>query len=386
MAERRRAESALEEQKEAVELANRTKDHFLAMLSHELRTPLTPVVAALDLLEVEPAGTHVFRKTLGAIRRNIELERRLIEDLLDVTRIASGKLKLELTCIDAHEAIDDVIEMCRSESATKGLSLRTDLKAQTTHIMGDAAKFKQIIWNLLKNAIKFTPEGGEITVSTENGEQDNLVTSVQDTGIGIEASQIERVFDAFEQGDETFQGRNSGLGLGLAISKAIAIGHGGSLEVFSAGRGKGATFRLTMAAITSPTASTKREGASLNDHGRRSWRILLVEDHADTSAILKNLLVRRGHRVGVAQDMGSALVAARGESYDLLISDVGLPDGTGAQLMSQLRSTGLRGIAISGFGMSADVQRSLAAGFAEHLVKPVSLTELEAAIERAMRD
>jgi CheY-like chemotaxis protein/nitrogen-specific signal transduction histidine kinase len=384
MTERRRAEAELEEQKEAVELANRTKDHFLAMLSHELRTPLTPVMAAIDLLEMEPNGPDEFRENLRAIRRNIELEKRLIEDLLDVTRIASGKLKLELTTINAREAIQDVVEMCRSESGAKRLRLEIQQEAKATYIMADPAKFKQIIWNLLKNAIKFTPEGGTITISTTNDKQ-NLITTVRDTGIGIEPTQIGRIFDAFEQGDQAYQGRNSGLGLGLAISKAIAMGHGGSLEVFSEGRGRGATFRLTMATINTSLASVRREGVNHSTPEQHSWRILLVEDHADTSAVLRTLLSRRGHQVGVAQDVSSALAAARRESYDLVISDVGLPDGTGADLMSQLRESGLRGIAISGFGMSADVERSLAAGFTEHLVKPISLSELEAAIERAMQ-
>jgi CheY-like chemotaxis protein/anti-sigma regulatory factor (Ser/Thr protein kinase) len=354
------------------------------MLSHELRTPLTPVLAAIDLLEMEAKGPAEFRENLQAIRRNIELERRLIEDLLDVTRIASGKLKLELTTINAHEAIRDVVEMCRSESEAKRQRLELQLEAKAIHIMADPAKFKQIIWNLLKNAIKFTPEGGAVTISTTSDKQD-LVATVRDTGIGIEPAQIGRIFDAFEQGDQAFQGRNSGLGLGLAISKAIATGHGGSLEVFSDGRGRGTTFRLTMATINTSLASIRREGANHSAHAQHSWRILLVEDHADTSAVLRNLLSRRGHQVAVAKDVSSALAAARREPYDLVISDVGLPDGTGADLMNQLRETGLRGIAISGFGMSADVERSLAAGFVEHLVKPISLSELEAAIERAMQ-
>ena len=211
--------------------------------------------------------------------------------------------------------------------------------------------------------------------------------TVRDTGIGIEPEQIARVFNAFEQGDESFQRRHGGLGLGLAISKSIADGHGALLEAMSDGRDRGATFRLTISVVESPAAPPSRlEKGWSDEKGERStWRILLVEDHADTAAALRNLLARRGHSVSVAHDLRSAREAAQGDPFDLLISDVGLPDGTGAELMSQLRTNGMRGIAISGFGMSGDVEKSLAAGFTEHLVKPVNFETLEAAMLRAMR-
>ena len=170
MTERRRIEAELEQQKAAVESANRTKDNFLAMLSHELRTPLTPVVSFLDLLEAEPGNSETVRMALAAIRRNIELEGRLIDDLLDLTRIAKGKLKLELKPIDAHEAVTHVVEMCQAEAAEKRLRVDLDLRAADSWIEADAAKFPQIIWNLLKNAIKFTPEAGEIRISSANDE------------------------------------------------------------------------------------------------------------------------------------------------------------------------------------------------------------------------
>ncbi len=387
MAERRRAEAALEQQKAAVELANQTKDNFLAMLSHELRTPLTPAMALLDLLEMEPDREEESRQSLRIIRRNLELEGRLIDDLLDLTRIARGKLQLKLTPIDAHEAIRQVVEICRSEIDAKTLRLELKLGAEASQVAADPAKFQQIIWNLLKNAIKFTPDNGEITIVSANDEPARLVITVRDTGIGIEPEQIARVFNAFEQGDESFQRRHGGLGLGLAISKSIADGHGALLEAMSDGRDRGATFRLTISVVESPAAPPSRlEKGWSDEKGERStWRILLVEDHADTAAALRNLLARRGHSVSVAHDLRSAREAAQGDPFDLLISDVGLPDGTGAELMSQLRTNGMRGIAISGFGMSGDVEKSLAAGFTEHLVKPVNFETLEAAMLRAMR-
>ncbi len=380
MAERRRAEAALEEQKAAVELANKAKDNFFAMLSHELRTPLTPVMMLLDLLETESIEREEFHESLGIIRRNIELESRLIDDLLDLTRIAHGKLKLEIKPIEAHEAIEQVAEMCRSGIESKALRLQLDLRAQDSHIAADPAKFKQIIWNLVKNAIAFTPEKGEITIISTNDEPGKLSIAVRDTGIGIESELIGRVFNAFEQGEESLRQRQGGLGLGLAISKAIADAHGSSLMVTSDGRNRGTTCRLTMSTIGPSTPPT----AGKANAKRSAFRILLVEDHADTSAALRNLLLRRGHSVETARDVRSALEVAGRDSFDLVISDLGLPDGTGAELMTRLRPFGMRGIAISGFGMSSDVERSMVAGFAEHLVKPLTLEKLDAAISRAM--
>lgn len=386
MAERRRAEGDLEQQKAAVETANRTKDNFLAMLSHELRTPLTPVLALVDLLETEPDRSEEFRQTLGIMRRNIETESRLIDDLLDLTRIAKGKLKLELKPTDAHDAVEQVVEMCRSEIEAKELRLTVELGAKSSYVAADPAKFQQIIWNLLKNAIKFTPEKGTIAVTSSNDEPGSISITVSDSGIGIEPEQIKRVFNPFEQGDESFQRRHGGLGLGLAISRAIAHGHGGSLLAKSDGRNRGATFRLTLATVAPIEAAPARGGAEKRDGERRTFRILLVDDHADTCTALKSLLARRGHAIATAHDIGSALQIAESNSFDLLISDIGLPDGTGGELMIKLRANGTsRGIAISGFGMGGDVEKSLAAGFSEHLVKPLNFEELEAAIERAMR-
>ncbi len=384
MTERRRIEAELEQQKAAVESANRTKDNFLAMLSHELRTPLTPVVSFLDLLEAEPGKSEMVRTALAAIRRNIELEGRLIDDLLDLTRIARGKLKLELKPIDAHEAISHVVEMCQVEAAEKRLRVELDLRAADSWVEADAAKFPQIIWNLLKNAIKFTPDAGEIRISSANDNSARLAIAICDNGIGIEPEVIGRVFNAFEQAGQSFQQHHGGLGLGLAISKAIAVGHGASLVAASDGRGHGATFRLTMD-TTKPPTPTIRLPAEAGGTGQRALRILLVDDHVDTCVALEKLLARRGHRVVTAHDVRSAIEAAQGDSFDLLISDMGLPDGTGVELMARLGEIGaVRGIAISGFGMYGDVEKSLAAGFAAHLIKPVQFQKLEEAIGVAM--
>jgi signal transduction histidine kinase/ActR/RegA family two-component response regulator len=385
MMERRRAEAALQEQKAVVEAANRTKDNFLAMLSHELRTPLTPVMAALDTLETEPSEGGESKAALAMIRRNIELESQLIDDLLDLTRIARDKLQLKFDPVDAHQAISNVVEICRPEADAKQLRLHLNLRAGAHCIAADAPKFQQIIWNLLKNAIKFTPENGEIAISSSNPAPQILTINVHDTGIGIEPEVMERIFDPFEQGNRSFERRFGGLGLGLAISRSLAQAHGATLVANSEGHECGSTFLLSMQAI-SPEAKPRNSSGLDGNISRRALRILLVDDHQDTCTALEKLLIRRGHLVAATHNVRSAMEAAVRNHFDILISDVALPDGTGMELMMQLRAISpIPGIAISGFGNNGDIEKSLQAGFSDHLVKPVKLDKLEAAMERAIQ-
>lgn len=385
MVERRRIEAALQQQKSAVEAANRTKDNFLAMLSHELRTPLTPVITALDTLDAESMTGEESKSSLAMIRRNVELESQLIDDLLDLTRIAKDKLRLKFDPIDAHRAISNVIEMCRAEADAKNIRLHLNLRAGAHHVSADAAKFQQIIWNLLKNAIKFTPLDGEIAISSGNSSPQILSISMRDSGVGIEPDLMERIFDPFEQGNRSIERGFGGLGLGLAISKSLAQAHGGSLVAKSEGRNRGSTFTLSMQTISPPQVAAAPKDEVGASSSRRGLRILLVDDHQDTCDALEKLLIRRGHLVAATHNVRSAMETAVRNQFDLLISDVSLPDGTGMDLLMQLRAIStLPGIAISGFGNNGDVEKSLEAGFAEHLVKPVKLDKLEAAIERAV--
>jgi signal transduction histidine kinase len=384
MAERRRIQEELQQQKSVVEAANRTKDHFLAMLSHELRTPLTPVISALESLETEPGQTEDTRSALAMIRRNVELETQLIDDLLDFTRIARDKMQLQFVPVDVHFALSNVVEICRAEAEFKRLHVYLNLRANTHYVAADAAKFQQIIWNLLKNAIKFTPEDGEIIISSSNPSPELLSISVRDTGIGMESEVMRRIFDPFEQGNRSFERRFGGLGLGLAISKSLAQAHGGTLTVQSEGPDRGSTFILSMQTLpsTEATAVSPKAGSGASQQG---LKILLVDDHQDTCAALEKLLVRRGHLVAATHNVRSARAAAARDKFDLLISDIALPDGSGMDLMMQLRaSSKIPGIAISGFGNNRDIEKSLQAGFSEHLIKPIKLEKLEAAIERAI--
>ena len=384
MAERRHIEEELQQQKSIVETANRTKDHFLAMLSHELRTPLTPVISALESLETEPMQTEATRASLAMIHRNIELETQLIDDLLDFTRIARDKMELRFSPVDVHAAVANVVEICRAEARSKRLNVHLNLRANSHYAAADAAKFQQIVWNLLKNAIKFTPECGEIAISSSNPSPEVLTIRVSDTGIGMEPEVMLRIFDPFEQGHCSFEHRVGGLGLGLAISKSLAQAHGGRLIAESDGRDRGSTFIFSMPTLSPAEAATVPTRAS-RERSQQALKILLVDDHEDTCSALEKLLARRGHLVALAHNVRAAMEAAVRDKFDLLISDIALPDGTGMDLMMQLRAiSNVPGIAISGFGNNGDIERSLRAGFSEHLIKPIKLDNLEAAIERTL--
>jgi two-component system CheB/CheR fusion protein len=318
------------------------------------------------------------------IRRNIELETQLIDDLLDFTRIARDKMQLRFAPVDAHLAISSVVEICRAEADSKNLRVRLNLRANTHYVAADAAKFQQIIWNLLKNAIKFTPDAGEIAIFSSNPSPEVLTISVRDTGIGMEPEVMQRIFDPFEQGNRSFEHRFGGLGLGLAISKSLAQAHGGTLTVQSEGRNRGSTFLLSMQTISPAEASTVPTRAT-GEAPQQGLKILLVDDHQDTCAALEKLLVRRGHLVAATHNVRFAMETAARNKFDLLISDIALPDGSGIDLMIQLRAISkIPGIAISGFGNNGDIEKSLQAGFSEHLIKPIKLEKLEAAIERAI--
>jgi signal transduction histidine kinase len=384
MAERRRAEEAVTKEKSLVESANRTKDNFLAMLSHELRTPLTPVVAGLATLSNQRARNEEEKSVLEMIRRNIEVETRLIDDLLDVTRISKGKLDLKFATLDAHKAVLNAVEICRSEAGAKRIRVNVALRALDHYVRADEARFQQMIWNLLKNAIKFSREEGEVTISSANEPPHQLTITVQDNGVGIASNLIDRIFDPFEQAGGSLQQRFGGLGLGLAISKSVAQAHNATLVAKSEGVDCGSIFSVTMETVALDS-QTQALSESDSPTSRPVCRILLVDDHADTCEALKRLLTARGHTVAVRHDMRSALETAQNDQFDLLISDVGLPDASGLELMTRLRgNSSIPGIAISGFGTLADIEKSFAAGFSEHLVKPVNAERLEAAIQTAI--
>ncbi len=361
--------------------SNLAKDQFLAMLSHELRTPLTPVLASALALESEQGLPESVHESLHMIRRNVELEARLIDDLLDLTRVSKGKVQLNFEVVDAHTLLRNAIEICQVEIEQKHLALRVDFAAQKVHLRADSARLQQIFWNLIKNAVKFTPRGGQISISTSNDRENHLRVEIADTGMGIEPESLPRIFDAFEQGGLPQLG---GLGLGLAISKTLVEAHNGTITAQSAGRNKGAKFTLTFATCEMVDAQTA-PAISPRIAERQAMRILLVEDHEDTNRSLTNLLRRRGYHVESARDVKSARDLSEKKEFDVLISDLGLPDGSGIDLMRTLRSERpVLGIALTGFGMEDDIRKSHEAGFKHHLVKPIDLNMLDLFLQESV--
>ena len=378
------------------EAANRAKDQFLAVLSHELRTPLTAVLMSVSALEQEQQIPPRSRELFSIIKRNVDLEARLIDDLLDITRITRGKLELRKEVVDLHEQIREAVSTCcGSEIEQKQISVSIHANAQRHLVFGDPARLQQVLWNLIKNAVKFTPELGSIEIRTSNSAQhsapstqhsaQSILIEVTDTGIGIESEALPKIFNAFEQADRKITREFGGLGLGLAICRALVEMHGGKIHAYSAGRNQGATFAVELP--LAPAALHKNGGngqpaapAKLPDRG---VCILLVEDHSDTARAMTTLLNRRGYDVRRAANMAEALKEANNRKFDVLVSDIGLPDGSGLELMRQLLEKGpVKGIALSGFGMEEDVNRSRQAGFSEHLTKPIDFKQLEAAIAR----
>ncbi|HEU5395926.1 MAG TPA: response regulator [Verrucomicrobiae bacterium] len=386
-------EARVQERTSELLAASRAKDDFLATLSHELRTPLNPVL----LLASDAANNHELppgvRAEFNTIRKNVELEARLIDDLLDLTRITRGKVILEKKFLDAHKVLQDAIETVRPEIETKKIHLTLKLSAPRCTVFGDAVRLQQIFWNLLKNAIKFTPDGGTVEVETAAEDEARLLVKITDTGIGMNGEEIANVFNAFARGDSMSNGhRFGGLGLGLAISQKLIEFHSGQIRAESPGRGQGATFTLELPlAQNAPSPETpKSDGADdkapAKEIKQNGLRILLVEDHEPTRSTLAHLLVRRRHKVAAAASVAEARNLARTEQFDLLISDIGLPDGNGYDLMAELRKLAhIRGIALTGYGMEQDIARSQDVGFVAHLTKPVRIQSLEEAIVEAAR-
>ena len=374
-----RAELAQAEAEEA----NAAKDRFLAMLSHELRTPLSPIVHAVTLLD-EIDCPSAIREHVATIQRNVRLEARLIDDLLDLARIRNGKLRLHLQSVEIQEVLRHAIQICLPDLTARRIRVVEKLEEPTAQVRGDFARLQQVIWNLLTNAAKFSPDDSVIEVRAFSTEPCGLICiEISDEGIGIEPDKLDRIFDAFEQSAGHSTG---GLGLGLAICKALIQMHSGGISVRSEGLNCGSTFTIQLRKTSlniqpfevPPPESAPPPGV----------RLLLVEDHHDTLATLTRLLERRGYVVRTAGSIAEALQVAREYDFEVLISDIGLPDGRGTQLLEQistLRSKHPLAIAMSGFGMDEDIERSRQSGFAQHLIRPIEFAALHQAISRLIQ-
>jgi nitrogen-specific signal transduction histidine kinase/CheY-like chemotaxis protein len=381
--DRKNAEIALQHAKNEAEEANRAKDRFLAMLSHELRTPLTPVLMTIASLRRESNLNDDLRHDLEVLQRNVELEALLIDDLLDLTRIAHGKLELHNDAVDIHATIEHALNISAGDITGKKIQVMRHFDAREHHCWADPARLQQVFWNLVKNSAKFTPEAGRIEISTRNNEAHQIIIEIRDSGIGIEESLMPRIFDAFEQGGGTVTSKYGGLGLGLAICKRVIDLHQGTIEAQSEGKGRGAKFTVTLNAMETsllegPVLFLESEAPRI-----KHVHILLVEDHEDTARVLGRILRNAGFDLSHAGTMAEARALAATRRFDLLVSDLGLPDGSGLDLMRALRDAqAIKGIALSGFGTDEDVAASNAAGFSAHLTKPVDWERLKVEIEK----
>ena len=393
--DQKQIEDALRAARDEAEEANKAKNQFLAVLSHELRTPLNPILLATTSMLEKDSPLEDLRPNLEMIRQYVNLQARLIDDLLDVMRIVRGKMPLHWDVADAHVLIRQAVDICRSDLLSKGHGVELDLAAMNSHINTDPARLQQVFWNLIKNAVKFTPTKGKITIRTKNFEEEGgkiarLVIEVHDTGIGIDPAVLPQLFDHFQQGETTITRKYGGLGLGLAISKGIVEGHGGSISANSAGKDQGTIFRVELKSLPTPRkqTDTSKDAADQSDLPCHPCRLLVVEDEQATRRLMGRLLERLGHEVTLADSLESAMNEVNANEFDLVISDIGLPDGSGLELMRRVKESRgpIPAIALTGYGMEEDIQRSRAAGFTAHMTKPIDFMKLEAMIRQILHN
>jgi signal transduction histidine kinase len=357
--------------------ANRAKDVFLATLSHELRTPLTPVVGWIKLLRSGNLDQKSVAQALDAIERNAWLQARLIDDLLDTSRIATGKLQFEPRPADLNLAVKAALDTVRTLAASRNIELAINQSSSTLVVMGEPVRLQQIAWNILSNAIKFTEPGGRVTITTEtDGNEAWLI--VTDTGVGIEPGFLPHVFDRFRQADGSTSRRHGGLGLGLAIADALAKMHGGRLEAQSEGVGQGSSFSFRVGLFaTEPVsiATVEQKSRSLN-----GLDVLIVEDSEDTLKLLGAMFSREGARAVTATSATEALEKASSSRPSLVISDIGMPDIDGYEFLQQLKAVpgmnGVPAIAISGYASDEDRRRALGVGYLALVPKPIDIDGL----------
>lgn len=379
--ERKRAEEKLHAAKIAAEKASQAKDDFLALLSHELRTPLMPALVAASYLADHEDLLPEFREEMTAIWRNVQMEAHLIDDLLDVTRITRGKIEMHHAAVDAHRLLHNAVQIAQNDILEKQIELTIDLGTTHHHIWADPVRIQQVFWNLLNNAVKFTPTGGRIAIRSSN-EGGQFVLAISDTGIGIEPERQCRIFEAFHQGERSITREFGGLGLGLTISKTLLDLHGGMISVESEGKNRGTTFRIFLDLLREPLVASTEQGSG-NVATSRSLRLLLVDDHVDTRGVLSRLLRKDGHDVATADSAQSALKLLESDRFDALISDIGLPDGNGYDLVREAkRKQQLKAVALSGFGTEADIRNSLEAGFDYHVTKPIDVNGLRSLLQK----
>jgi CheY-like chemotaxis protein len=370
------------------------KDEFLATLSHELRTPLNAILGWATLLRRVQVGSDDYVKGLETIERNARVQTQIIADLLDMSRIISGKVQLDVQPVDLHEVISAALDSVRPSADAKKLQLRATLDAKAGRIRGDANRLQQVFWNLLTNAVKFTPAAGHIDVVLERVNS-HVEVSIEDSGIGIKPEFLAFVFDRFRQADASITRRHGGLGLGLSIVKHLIELHGGTVRVKSPGEGQGSTFIVALPISVARSSDSGRHerprfaDVDLFSVGLPSLAgvtVLVVDDEPDARLLVSRIVEERGARALMAQTGEEALSLLNTGSVNILVSDLGMPDYDGYKFIQQIRTCesksvrNIPAIALTAYARADDRQRALLAGYQMHLAKPVEPRELIAGI------
>ncbi len=398
------ARKRVEDAARALEATGRAKDEFLATVSHELRTPLSSILGWSSLLAERPTEPELVAKAADVIRRNAKAQAKLVEDILDVSRIVSGKLRIEAQPVSIEAVVRDALEVVRPPAVAKDIDLALESDADVT-VVGDEDRLRQVVWNLLSNAIKFTDAGGRVTVRTRRA-PDAVTIEVEDTGRGISAEFLPHVFERFRQADSSTTRSHGGLGLGLAIVRHLVELHGGQVSVHSDGEARGATFAVTLpvravfagllstitpseteivsAAPSSPKLERARP-ASLD-----GLRVLVLDDETDAREMIAAALASWGAEVTTADAVPVALEAIARDKPDVVVSDIGMPKEDGYSFVRRLRASGgdmarLPAVALTAYARSSDAERAIASGFDLHVTKPVDPDDLREVIAKAAR-
>ena len=382
--------------REEAERSSRMKDEFLATISHELRTPLQAILGWSRLLQTGSLPSEEVSQGLEIIERNARAQTRIIEDLLETSRIISGKVRLEVDEIDLGTLIEAAVDSVRPAAAAKGIALELDLDPSARRTSGDANRLQQVFWNLLSNSIKFTPAGGSVEVSL-GGSGRNVEICVTDTGAGIRPEFLDHIFERFRQADSSTTRRHRGLGLGLAIVRHIVELHGGVVRAASEGEGKGSTFTVTLPRRTARPESGAQDKAGEKAAERpldpgyitlRGLKLLVVDDEADALEIVRRVLEKHEAQVATADSTNKALEIFSGYKPDALISDIGMPERDGYDLLRSIRSLSpemggkVPALALTALTRSEDRQRAFSAGYQMHISKPVEPAELVSAVAK----
>ena len=378
------------ELRETAEEANRLKDEFLAIMSHELRNPLNVILGYAELLlrSEEIRGSAQLNRMADAVKRNAVAQSKLIRDLLDLSRLRSGKLELNLETVSPVKSIENAIETVYADATSKEITIDVTAPEDLLFVKADPVRLEQIIWNLLNNSVKFTPNGGRIELRLEE-DRNHIVLKVTDNGQGIDSSFLPHIFEIFRQADSGTNRVQSGMGIGLAVVQQLVELHGGSVTAHSEGAGKGATFTIRLPRSVQGKSTSVPVG-ELNRNTLQGMTVLVVDDSEDTTEMVRHLLEIGGAAVSVATSGFNALKLASEKEFDVVLSDISMPEMDGFEFLGKLRQLpgkeNLPAIALTGFGRPEDVQRASREGFFAHLTKPFDIQTLASLLKKIPRN